>query len=212
MRKTIWTVQYPTPPHAAKYCKKCGRKTEFYSSGQFRVNAQRKYLDIWLIYKCKHCETTWNATVCSRVSPQSMPSGLLEQFSCNDHNLAKKYAMDINFLRKNSAEIILPDFYIQGDSLHNEKVQLLEIRNQYPLPIKLSGIIRKSLNLSQRQYLNLIKAGQIKSSVMQNLQKYKLNSSIVLEIYDYEMMISSSSYPQHIQKTDALQARPGDPQ
>ena len=52
LRTVVWEVQYQTPPPAVRYCKKCGSQKEFVSSGQFRVNAQRKYLDVWLIYKC----------------------------------------------------------------------------------------------------------------------------------------------------------------
>ena len=99
--KTVWNIQYLTPPQVLKYCKKCGKKTQFYSSGQFRINAQRKCLDIWLIYKCGCCETTWNAAISSRVTAQSMPLELLERFTCNDQQLAEKYAMDIDFLRNN---------------------------------------------------------------------------------------------------------------
>ncbi|MED1874141.1 DUF1062 domain-containing protein [Brevibacillus borstelensis] len=47
-------IQYLSPPPAIKYCKKCGKKTEYVCSGLFRVNAQCKYLDIWLIYKCSN--------------------------------------------------------------------------------------------------------------------------------------------------------------
>ncbi|WP_243015095.1 DUF1062 domain-containing protein, partial [Brevibacillus borstelensis] len=56
-------IQYLSPPPAIKYCKKCGKKTEYVCSGLFRVNAQCKYLDIWLIYKCSNCDSTWNMTI-----------------------------------------------------------------------------------------------------------------------------------------------------
>lgn len=185
MKKNIWNILYLTPPHVLRYCKKCGKKTEFFSSGLFRVNAQRKYLDIWLIYKCNCCETTWNATVSSRVTPQSVPSGLLEKYTNNDRDLAEKYAMNIDFLHKNGAEIVLPDYRIDGDCLQDQKVQLLEIKNQFPVPVKLSAIIRKKLNLSQKQYLNVIESEKIKSTLPLDFHKFKLKNSIILEIHDY---------------------------
>lgn len=185
MIKTIWNIQYLTPPQVLKYCKKCGKKTQFYSSGQFRINAQRKCLDIWLIYKCTCCETTWNAAISSRVTPQSMPLELLEMFTCNDQQLAEKYAMDIDFLRNNGAEIVLPEYQIDGADLPLEKVQLLEIRNQYSFPIKLSGIIRKKLNLSQKQFLHLIETEKIKSVPPLDLHKCKIKNNVILEILDY---------------------------
>ena len=72
MKKIIWEVQSLSLLPVLKYCKKCGRKNLFACSRQFRVNAQRRYLDIWLIYKCCDCNTTWNATVYSRISPQAI--------------------------------------------------------------------------------------------------------------------------------------------
>ena len=70
MKKIIWKIEPLGLPLVLRHCKKCGKTAEFICSGQFRVNAQRKYLDIWLIYKCAKCDTTWNAAVYSRVSPQ----------------------------------------------------------------------------------------------------------------------------------------------
>lgn len=69
MNKIIWEIQCHSSLPAYRYCKKCGEKRAFTCSGQFRVNAQQKHLDVWLIYKCPDCDTTWNASVCCRVSP-----------------------------------------------------------------------------------------------------------------------------------------------
>ncbi|EMH99752.1 hypothetical protein KPRYC492_22615 [Klebsiella pneumoniae RYC492] len=45
----------------------------FAPSGAIRVNSQKKLLDIWSIYKCTHCDYTWNIALFSRlhVSTQS---------------------------------------------------------------------------------------------------------------------------------------------
>jgi len=91
-------------PAAVRYCKRCGIKTGFISSGAFRVNAQRKNLDVWLIYKCSACKTTWNLTVLSRVSPLSIPPELLRGFHENDPDIALSYANDIALIKKNGAK------------------------------------------------------------------------------------------------------------
>ncbi|MCC8027621.1 MAG: DUF1062 domain-containing protein [Clostridium sp.] len=89
-----WDIQYCDLPAVLRRCKKCGKKSEYGCSGEFRVNAQQQALDIWLIYKCVHCNTTWNSTIFSRISPQKLGADLLEGFSCNDKNLAMQYATD----------------------------------------------------------------------------------------------------------------------
>ncbi len=73
MKDIKWTIQYDRPPAPLRHCKKCNIRQEFVSSGQFRVNAQGKYLDIWLIYKCSCCSSTWNAAIYSRVNPGNLP-------------------------------------------------------------------------------------------------------------------------------------------
>lgn len=87
MKDIKWTIQYDRPPAPLRHCKKCNIRQEFVSSGQFRVNAQGKYLDIWLIYKCSCCSSTWNAAIYSRINPGSLPPGMLSRFHANDTSL-----------------------------------------------------------------------------------------------------------------------------
>ena len=108
MKKIIWKIEPLGLPLVLRHCKKCGKTSEFSCSGQFRVNAQRKYLDIWLIYKCAKCDTTWNAAVYSRVSPQALNANLLEGFYSNEEGLARQYAMDFQFLKGNGADVLRP--------------------------------------------------------------------------------------------------------
>ncbi|MBD5085215.1 MAG: DUF1062 domain-containing protein [Clostridiales bacterium] len=180
MEKKTWEIQVLSPPHILKYCKKCGKKVEFTCSGQFRINAQRRYLDIWLIYKCFNCNATWNATVFSRISPQSIPAELLDGFHSNDEALAERYAMDIAFLRGNGVEVEPPKYSVIGDSFSPNEAVELEIKTEYSLPVKVSSLIRAKLHLSQKEYSQLAASGIIQSIPTQDLQKCRLNDGITL--------------------------------
>lgn len=189
MKKIIWEVQSLSLLPALKYCKKCGRKNLFTCSRQFRVNAQRRYLDIWLIYKCCDCNTTWNATVYSRISPQSIKPQLLDGFYKNDNELVEKYAMDSQFLQENGAEVGLPQYSVIGDCFSlNETVQL-EIKSKYSLSVKVSSVVRSKLLLSEKEYLQLITSGKIKSFPNQDLKKCKLKEGVTL-VFDNELQMS----------------------
>ena len=157
MKKITWEVQYFSLPLVSKHCKKCGKKTKFSCSEKFRVNAQRRALDIWLIYNCLDCDTTWNARVYSHVSPQSLNPTLLEGFQKNSPSLVEEYAMDIDFLYRNGVdEIEIPQYSIIGkDFLLSENVEL-EIKSKYPFPVKVSTLVREKLHLSQTAFLRLI--------------------------------------------------------
>ena len=180
MKKIVWEVQYLSAPTVFRYCKKCRKKKPFTCSGQFRVNAQRKSLDIWLIYKCSSCETTWNATVYSRISPQSLKPELLEAFNKNEETLVKQIAMDSDLLLKNGVETGVPLYSVIGETFLPDEDITLEIKSKYSLNIKVSHIVREKLHLSQKDYLRLIDNEKFKSIPASDLRKCKLKKGITL--------------------------------
>ena len=105
MRKEKLAAQAENAPKVVRSCRRCRKKTTFFSSGLFRVNGQKKKLDVWLIFKCSVCNTTWNLTILSRVAPRSIPFGLLSGFHENDAELAELYASDVELIRRNGAEL-----------------------------------------------------------------------------------------------------------
>lgn len=181
MKKATWEIQYLSLPRVSKYCKKCRKNTFFSCSKKFRVNAQQSALDVWLIYNCLHCGTTWNARIYSHISPRSLNPVQLEGFQCNSQVLVEKYAMDRDFLYRNGVEEVeIPPYLIVGDDfLPTENIEL-KIESKYPLPVKVSTLVREKLHLSQTAYLRLIANGEIRSVPEQNLRGYRLKNSITL--------------------------------
>ena len=180
MKKIVWEIEYFSLPPVIKYCKKCREKKAFICSGQFRVNAQRKSLDIWLIYKCSSCDTTWNATLYSRISPQSLNPELLEAFHRNDEMLIEQFAMNADLLHKNGVEMGLPSYAIIGEDFSPTEAVTLEIKSKYFVHIKVSAIIREKLHLSQKDYLQLIDNGKIRSIPDLDVHKCRLKNGITV--------------------------------
>lgn len=180
MKKIVWDVQYLSVLPIYRYCKKCREKREFICSGQFRINAQRKSLDIWLIYKCSCCDTTWNATLYSRISPQSLRPEVLDAFHKNDETLVEQFAMDFDLLQKNGVETGRPLYTVIGEDFQLNETITLEIRSKYFSNMKVSSIVREKLHLSQKDYSRLINDGRIKSIPEVDLHKCKLKNGIVL--------------------------------
>lgn len=182
MQEIIWEVQYTSLPSVIRYCKRCKKEIEYLCSGFFRINAQRKYLDVWLIYKCTGCNTTWNATIYSRINPQSIQPKVLEGFHVNDNTLVEQYAMNTQLLHKNGVKIKAPTYNIVGnESILNTQI-LLHIKTQYPSRLKVSTIIREKLCLSQRTFERLVTSGKIRSLDGHDLLKCRLNSTVHLII------------------------------
>ena len=66
----------------------------FVSSGKFRMNANGRRLDVWLIYKCPACGTTWNMEVVARTPVSELSPGRLRAYESNDPAAARAYACD----------------------------------------------------------------------------------------------------------------------
>lgn len=168
-------------PTAARYCKRCSTRTEFVSSGLFRVNAQQKSLDVWLIYKCSVCDTTWNLTVLSRVAPRSIPADLLHGFYENNPELAIRYATDAALIRQNGANPGQPELEIIGEDVAcNEPLQIHLIPEQ-SLKIKAGGILREKLGLSRNEFGKLLSGGKLVCVSGHDLKKCKLSNEVVVE-------------------------------
>lgn len=182
MEMIFWEVKYSSPPKTIHYCKKCGMKTEHKSSGLFRVNAQQKSLDIWLIYKCVHCKGTWNLTIYSRINPKNIHGDLLNKFIGNDSALAQQCAMDAALLKKNGAEIDEPLYSVIGDAVDFTRDIQIKIVSQYPTKVKASKILRGKLSLSKKDFDEMVSSGIICLENGADIHKCKMQHDIVVLI------------------------------
>ena len=95
-------------PESVKVYHRCGgsgKKQEILNSGKFRVNANGNRVDVWLIYRCKKCKHSWNLTIYERKKPAKIAPQEYELFMENDAELASQYGNDIEFLKRNNAEL-----------------------------------------------------------------------------------------------------------
>lgn len=100
------TVDHHAEPASSiiRRCPKCGKKTEFRNSGKFRVNANGRLIDVWLIYRCGQCETSWNMTIWERTEAGRLEKEEYEGFLQNDPELAEKYGNDRDLFARNKVE------------------------------------------------------------------------------------------------------------
>lgn len=90
-----WIVTLLETPRIWRTCGRCNARRPFASSGKFRVNAQKKRLDAWLIYRCGDCEQTWNRPLLERQPLEAVAPDLLQALTANDAALARRYAFDL---------------------------------------------------------------------------------------------------------------------
>jgi hypothetical protein len=187
LKKQTWSIKTKGTPTIIKNCSKCGKQCEFISSGNFRVNANHKMIDVWLIYQCKKCNTTWNMEILSRTSAKSIDETIYKMFLENNKDLAEKYSFDLNTLSRNKAVVDFSSvsYQIQEDmtNLISEKEGLeVTIQCKYQIDVRLDKIISEKLNISREEVKKMCKNGLITSGSSDNIGKLKVRDGITFKI------------------------------
>ena len=147
--------------HIAKRCPACNVKRDFAPSGAIRVNSQKKLLDIWSIYKCTHCDYTWNIALFSRLHVSKINRELLQRLLQNDAAMVHYYAADLATLKRNRAEPSgQPDFRIHEQwSVTLKACQRITVRVRVSQPFRVSllSILKKQLKLSTTEIRWLVR-------------------------------------------------------
>lgn len=99
VRTERWLVKPLSCPRPIRYCPDCGIAREFVCSERFRVNAQKKVVDVWLKYRCAECGNVWKYPVMERQRIAALDPELHDAFSRHDSATVCKYAFDLNRLR-----------------------------------------------------------------------------------------------------------------
>lgn len=149
-------------PTLIKQCSKCNKKSEFYCSEKFRVNANQSRVDIWLIYKCHKCDSTWNLAIKKGIKPRELPAALFNMFIANDKSLAWQYAFDRHFLRQNSCVVDYTnvEYTVEVCESHDETV-LAHIQSPFCFDLKLVKFLAKVLCTTVGQIKKLVENGTI---------------------------------------------------
>ncbi|MBJ9975366.1 DUF1062 domain-containing protein [Pseudomonas sp. S75] len=143
-----------------KRCPCCEIKKLFFPAGTFRVNAQKKILDVWNIYKCEKCDYTWNIDVLSRIKTGKIDPELHQRFIHNNLDEVRRYAYDYPLLKRNQAELgPSPEYEIKGPSPYTYRDSSLldiTIEFEYRIAVRLINILTRKLCLNRRQVMHLI--------------------------------------------------------
>lgn len=185
MKKLLWEIKPLTLPTVIKNCPKCGNNSEFKSTNNFRVNANKNNLDVWLIYQCSKCKSTWNMDILSRVNPSSIPKEDYKKFLNNDYSLAEKYAFNRSIHSKNKVSLSYDNvqYEIIGQDIDiynlNEPIEITLICN-YPINKRLDKLLSEKLNLSRDKVQKLFKENIIKTKASKEPWKMKIKDMIKL--------------------------------
>ena len=190
METTItWEVKVKNTPLLIKKCSHCD-SDRFYCSDKFRMNAQKKNIDVWLIYRCVKCDNTCNLTLLSRSKPDLIDKTLFHSFSMNDKDTAWKYAFSTEMERKNNLRLdygsveyeVIPNTSLEDLlNLSNEVIKI-HIKCEFEFDLKLSSLIRRCFSLSANQVKRMFEDGIITITSNKPPQKHKVKDGDMILI------------------------------
>lgn len=100
-----WEIIPTAAPQPHKNCPSCARSRNFVSSGQIRLNANGKRLDAWLIYKCTHCDQTWNRPLLERKPVGQVSTAELEAMQQSSPAWVRVHEFDTASLKAHCLDV-----------------------------------------------------------------------------------------------------------
>lgn len=188
LNKYRWELIPESLPKVKRICSKCNEKSHYINSGKFRVNANKNNIDVWMIYQCEKCKSTWNMTIHERVKPHKIKRSEYEKFLANDVILIKEYAFDLSIYSKNKAEVILEDLKYKlvsqkiGINYKMESEIIIEIECKYPMDLRVDRLLSDKLGLSRSKIKSKEKLGQLYIKGNENPSATKIKNGMEIRI------------------------------
>jgi hypothetical protein len=155
--EVVWYVRPLAAPCVLRHCTVCARTRAYAPSQTFRVNAQQRRLDVWLLYRCVACDDTWKRSVLRRVSRDALAPELLERFLRNDPATAWQAAC----VPAPGLQLVpAPAVRVERPPLDGQPV-LLRLTVAWPCGVRLDRLLAAELACSREALLRGVHAGEI---------------------------------------------------
>jgi len=162
----LWTVVPEMAPRPWLHCSRCGENRPFRSTGKFRLNANGKCLDAWLIYGCVECGQTWKRTILKRQGVATLEPSFLAALQANDLQLARRIALDTDHLRQpnhrhtTSGPVLVEKMVLSPATAPSHH---LEIRLVLPVPcsMRLDRLLARELGITRLRLRRLQLDGRL---------------------------------------------------
>ncbi|QDY79881.1 DUF1062 domain-containing protein [Streptomyces qinzhouensis] len=164
---THWAVVPTCLPLVRRRCHVCASE-RFRADGKFRVNANHKLLDAWLLVLCTRCGETAKLTVLERRNVRAVPPGLLDRLHANDLGLTAELLRDPVLRRRNRIALDWDNAWRldTGGSEHLDREVLdVSVRFAARIPVRPVRLIAEGCGLPRAEVERLITEGKIVSGV-----------------------------------------------
>lgn len=155
-----WHVSARDTPRIWRHCRQCETKRPFICSGKFRSNAQKKRLDVWLIYRCASCGQSWNCPVLERRPVAELDPALLLAVTRNDPAQVRRVAFDADHLARHCERVetaggLRVEKHPDGPASSEAAILEIALVVEAGCEIRLERLLARELGLSRGQLRQL---------------------------------------------------------
>ncbi|AQZ62152.1 unnamed protein product [[Actinomadura] parvosata subsp. kistnae] len=154
-----WVVRRTRLPLLALRCVTCPSERATAGDGRFRVNANGKLLDVWLLVDCVSCGRTSKLTVHDRVHVRSLSRTLLSGYSADSQAFVARVLLDPWTARRNRFALEWDGCWELVAPPPPEEVWPLHVTVVFddPVPVRPERLIGQGLGISRREIARRVK-------------------------------------------------------
>ena len=166
-RKALWVVRELGLPTIVKACVSC-RSTRHHPTGKFRVNANGKLLDVWMLICCEQCGRTSKIPVHERVHVQALKHERLLMFETNAAAMVRRLATDAALAGKAGHRLDWTGTWeLETDTPFHDLEAPTEVvvRFELPVPVRVGKLLTAGLGLSRSALKDVVDSGRVRLPV-----------------------------------------------
>ncbi len=166
--KALWVIRELGLPAIVKACVTC-RSTRHHPTGKFRVNANSKLLDIWMLINCALCDRTSKIPVHERINVRALANERLVMFEQNDPAIARHLAMDESLASRAGYRLDWSGTWELDTDMPFYELERADpaplevfIRFELPAPIRVEKLLMAGFGLSRSAVKGMVGSGRIR--------------------------------------------------
>jgi hypothetical protein len=165
-RKALWAVRETSLPAIVRPCTGCSGRRH-HPTGKFRVNANGKLLDVWLLLCCAACGQTSKVPVHERVPVRSLSRVRRLAYETNDPAMVRELTMSAPLAAKNRYRLDWTGTWeLQADpascSPDAPRPRTVQISFELPAPVRVELLLTLGLGLSRAEVRRMVTDGRIR--------------------------------------------------
>jgi hypothetical protein len=155
-----WVVRRTRLPLLSLRCVDCRSQSATTGEGRFRVNANGKLLDVWLLVRCVSCDRTSKLPVHERAPARSFDPAEIHGYRVNDPALVASRLLDPRLARRNRFTLDWTGAWrldTPPAGLDEAGPVQVEVVFEDPVPVRPDRLIADGLGLSRNEVRRRVK-------------------------------------------------------